>query len=88
MDAPIAYGFHSGLPWAASAGLLQNGDKAGPIACKSRIRGKPSCPLSEAAVTWREETRSAGRAKRSLEVIACTARLNDLRIHGKKNPGL
>jgi hypothetical protein len=45
MDAPIAYGFHSGLPWAASAGLLQNGDKAGPIACKSRIRGKPSCPL-------------------------------------------
>jgi hypothetical protein len=59
-------------------GSLAEWRQSGAVRVQSRIRGKPSCPLrAGAAVTWREETRSAGRAKRSLEVIACTARLNE-----------
>jgi hypothetical protein len=77
MDAPRAYGFHGGLPWPHRGSLGRMETKRG----RSRAEqdsGEAILPATRgAAVTWREETRSAGRAKRSLEVIACTARLNE-----------
>jgi hypothetical protein len=39
MDAPRAYGFHSGLPWPHPRVSGQNGDKAGPFACRAGFGG-------------------------------------------------
>ena len=74
-------------PWPHPRVSWQNGGKAGPSARSNRIRGKQSCPLRGAAVTWRKETRSAEEHSVPSRLVACTARLNDLHFTGEHTPG-